>query len=126
MLVWSGTIHLLLWTDGYRSIPTIGWLFLAQAVTAFVLGASVVLVRHPVLAAGGALFLASTAIGLVWSAEWGLFGFQDSFGAPFATESLGVESGGAVALLLAGAVLWRVGRRRGAWASVRLPGCGSR
>ncbi|MGH8987258.1 MAG: hypothetical protein ACRDXC_01495 [Acidimicrobiales bacterium] len=112
MLVWSGAIHLQLWTDGYRSVPTIGWLFLFQAVTAFVLGAAVVVTRHPLAAAIGALFLVSTAIGLVWSAEWGLFGFQDSFGAPFAAESLGVEWGGAVALILAGYLGWRVGRRR--------------
>ncbi len=113
MLIWSGAIHLHLWTDGYRSIPTIGWLFLLQAITAFVLAAAVLVTRHPLIAAAGGVFLASTAIGLVWSVEWGLFDFQDSFTAPFATESLGVESAGVVALLLAGAVVRHARRRRG-------------
>lgn len=101
MLVWSGAIHLHLWTHGYRNIPTIGWLFLLQAITAFVLAALVLLYRGFVPAAVGAMFLASTIVGLVWSVEWGLFGFQDSFDAPFATQSLGVESAGAVVLLIA-------------------------
>ncbi len=122
MLVWSGAIHLHLWSAGYRSIPTIGWLFLFQAVSAFVLAASVLLTRRPVVAAAGALFLAATAIGLVWSVEWGLFDFQDSFGAPFATQSLGVETAGAVALAVAGAVIWRFGHRPGGRASGRSPG----
>lgn len=101
MVVWSGAIHLDLWTAGYRSLPTIGWLFLFQAVVAFVAGATVVVTRRVEAAAAGALLLASTAMGLVWSVEWGLFGFQDRYGAPFATESLGVESAGVVVLVIA-------------------------
>jgi hypothetical protein len=112
MLVWSGAIHLHLWTAGYSSIPTIGWLFLFQAVAAFVLASIVLITRHSVSATVAALFLGSTAMGLVWSAEWGLFGFQDSFSAPLATESLGVESAGAVVLILASALAWRGRRRR--------------
>lgn len=111
MLVWSGVIHLHLWMAGYRSIPTIGWLFLLQAVAAFVLAAVLVASRRLVAAAAGALFLASTAVGLVWSVEWGLFGFQDRFSAPFATESLGVEAAG-VAVLACACVLARGMRRR--------------
>lgn len=101
MIVWSGAIHLDLWNIGYGTVPTIGPLFLFQAITAFVLGALVLLVRRVALAVVGALFLASTAAGLVWSAEWGLFGFRDSFAAPFASESLGVEAAGVAVLVLA-------------------------
>lgn len=101
MIVWSGVIHLDLRSQGYSSIRTIGWLFLAQAITAFVLGAVVLITRRALAAAAGAVFLASTIGGLVWSVEWGLFGFQDSFSAPFATQSLGVEAAGAVVLLVA-------------------------
>lgn len=114
MLVWSGVIHIHLWTAGYRSIPVIGWLFLFQAIAAFVLGAVVLITRHPVPATIGALLLGSTAVGLVWSVEWGLFGFQDSFDAPLAMESLGVESAGAVVLILASVLAWRGRRRRDA------------
>jgi hypothetical protein len=101
MVVWSGAIHLDLWTAGYRSLPTIGWLFLFQAIAAFLVGATVVVTRRIEAAAAGALLLASTAMGLVWSVEWGLFGFRDSYRAPFATESLGVESAGVVVLVIA-------------------------
>jgi hypothetical protein len=112
LLVWSGAIHLHLWASGYKSVPTIGWLFLLQSISAFVLGATVLVTRHPVPAAAGALFLASTIGGLVWSVELSLFGFRDSFSAPFATESLGVESAGIVVLALASAVSWRSRLRR--------------
>lgn len=101
MVVWSGAIHLDLWSAGYRSLPTIGWLFLFQAITAFVVGPAVAVTRRVLAAGAGMLLLASTEIGLVWSVERGLFGFQDRYGAPFATESLGVESAGVVVLVVA-------------------------
>ncbi|MGH8995084.1 MAG: hypothetical protein ACRDYB_03465, partial [Acidimicrobiales bacterium] len=37
-LVATGAIHLDLYLTGYRSIPTIGWLFLLQVIAAFGLG----------------------------------------------------------------------------------------
>jgi hypothetical protein len=113
MLVWSGVIHLHLWASGYRTIPTIGWLFMLQALGAFVLGALVLITRHLLPAAAAALFMASTACGLIWSVEWGLFGFRDSFNSPFATESLGIEAAGA-GVLLVGCAL--VVRRHRTWA----------
>src|ERR1700693_4310591 len=47
LLFATGAIHLDLYLTGYRTIPTIGWLFLLQVVTAFGLGLAV-------LAIGGA------------------------------------------------------------------------
>src|ERR1700722_17356701 len=41
LLIATGAIHLDLYLTGYRSIPTIGWLFLFQVIAAFVLGAAV-------------------------------------------------------------------------------------
>jgi len=38
LLVATGAIHLDLYLTGYRSIPTIGWLFLLQVIAAFGLG----------------------------------------------------------------------------------------
>ena len=38
LLIASGAIHLDLYLTGYRSIPTIGWLFLLQIITAFAAG----------------------------------------------------------------------------------------
>jgi len=98
LIAWSGGIHLHLWQSGYRGISTIGPLFLLQAIAAFALALLVALTRRLVPAVLGAGFLASTIGGLVWSAEWGLFGFKDSFSAPFAQESLFVEMAGIVVL----------------------------
>ena len=35
LLIASGAIHLDLYLTGYRTIPTIGWLFLLQVIAAF-------------------------------------------------------------------------------------------
>lgn len=51
------------------------------------------------LAAAGVL--AGTATGLVISAEHGLFGFRDTWSAPYALTSLYEEIAGTVVLLLA-------------------------
>lgn len=39
LMVWSGVIHLQLWSDGYRSISVIGPLFLIQGVVGIALAA---------------------------------------------------------------------------------------
>src|SRR3984957_13379887 len=41
LLIATGAIHLDLYLTGYRTIPTIGWLFLLQVIAAFVLGLAV-------------------------------------------------------------------------------------
>ena len=41
LLAATAAIHLDLYLTGYRSIPTIGWLFLLQVITAFALAAAV-------------------------------------------------------------------------------------
>src|ERR1035441_10424894 len=43
LLIASGSIHLDLYLTGYRSIPTIGWLFLLPVIAAFCLSAAVLL-----------------------------------------------------------------------------------
>jgi hypothetical protein len=97
----TALIHLYLWADGYRHIPTIGPLFLAQGVAG--LGLAVALVGYPrialaVLAAG---FLLATIAGLLVSASAGLFGFMDTLDAPWASTSLAVEAAGAALLAVA-------------------------
>lgn len=98
-VAWSAWIHLDLWQNGYRQIPTIGTLFLLQTIAGFSLAAVVALTRRLLPALAGAAFLLSTLGGLIWSVEWGLFGFQDSFNAPFAGLALAVEIIGVVVLL---------------------------
>jgi hypothetical protein len=107
----TALIHLHLWTTGYRHIATIGPLFLLQAVAGFVLAVGLAVWHRWLVAAAGALFLLGTAAGLVVSTRYGLFGFKDSFGAPFATLALTLEIAGAV-ILGAAALLLRPGQDR--------------
>jgi hypothetical protein len=111
-LVASGLIHLHLHDHGYGGVPTIGPLFMMQAVVSFVLAAVVALWHRWFVAAAGALFLLATMGGLFASTWFGLFGFRDSLGAPYAGLSLVVEAAGAVVLGLAAVTLFATGRRR--------------
>jgi predicted lipoprotein with Yx(FWY)xxD motif len=76
LLIATGAIHLDLYLTGYRSIPTIGWLFLFQVIAAFVLGAAV-LASGARLAAAGAAFSLATLGGYLLSLWVGLFGFRE-------------------------------------------------
>ena len=77
LLVATAAIHLDLYLTGYRTIPTIGWLFLLQVITAFGLGAVVLASGSRLVAAAGAGFLLSTLGGYLLSLRFGLFGFRE-------------------------------------------------
>jgi predicted lipoprotein with Yx(FWY)xxD motif len=77
LLVASGAIHLDLYLTGYRSIPTIGALFLLQVIAAFVLAVAIVVTRHVLAAAAGAAFAIGTLGGYLLSLKVGLFGFTE-------------------------------------------------
>ena len=67
---------------GYRTIPTIGWLFLLQVIAAFALGLAVLDTRQarprqPARAAAGAGFALATLGGYLLSIAIGLFGFKE-------------------------------------------------
>ncbi len=53
LLVWSGVIHLQLWSDGYKDISVIGPLFLVQAIASIVLALALVVFRRLALLAAG-------------------------------------------------------------------------
>ena len=76
LLIATGAIHLDLYLTGYRTIPTIGWLFLLQVIAAFVLAAGV-LVGSRLAAAAGALFALSVLGGYLLSIWFGLFNFRE-------------------------------------------------
>jgi predicted lipoprotein with Yx(FWY)xxD motif len=76
LLAATGAIHLDLYLTGYRTIPTIGILFLLQIIAAFVLAAAV-LFGSRLAAAAGALFMLSTLGGYLLSIWFGLFGFRE-------------------------------------------------
>src|ERR1700755_1617629 len=54
LLVVSAGIHLDLYLTGYRSIPTIGWLFLVQVIAAFGLGLGVLVIPRRLAVVCGA------------------------------------------------------------------------
>jgi hypothetical protein len=100
LLAWIGYIHLHLWQEGYRQIPTDGPLFLLDAVTGFFLAAA--LLGWPraltgLLAAG---YTAATLGALIISLSVGLFGFRESISASFVTESLAIETVTVLVLLI--------------------------
>jgi predicted lipoprotein with Yx(FWY)xxD motif len=77
LLVATGAIHLDLYLTGYRTIPTIGWLFLLQVIAAFGLALAVGLLGSRLAAAAGALFALGTLGGYLLSIWFGLFGFRE-------------------------------------------------
>jgi predicted lipoprotein with Yx(FWY)xxD motif len=84
LLVATGAIHLDLYLTGYRSIPTIGWLFLLQVIAAFGLAAGILAsllsrsaAAYQLSSAAGALFALATLGGYLLSLRVGLFGFRE-------------------------------------------------
>ena len=83
LLIATAAIHLDLYVTGYRTIPTIGWLFLLQVIAAFGLGLTVLATpsRHVITvrlaAAAGAGFAVATLGGDLLSVWIGLFGFKE-------------------------------------------------
>jgi predicted lipoprotein with Yx(FWY)xxD motif len=77
LLIASGAIHLDLYLTGYRTIPTIGTLFLLQVIAAFVLAVAILVTGSRLAAAAGALFAVSTLGGYLLSLWVGLFGFTE-------------------------------------------------
>jgi predicted lipoprotein with Yx(FWY)xxD motif len=77
LLIAIAAIHLDLYVTGYRSIPTIGWLFLLQVIVAFALGLVVLATGSRLAAAAGAGFALATLGGYLLSVWIGLFGFKE-------------------------------------------------
>jgi predicted lipoprotein with Yx(FWY)xxD motif len=77
LLFATGAIHLDLYLTGYRTIPTIGWLFLLQLIAAFGLGAVVLVSSSRLVAATGGGFAIATLGGYLLSLRISLFGFRE-------------------------------------------------
>jgi predicted lipoprotein with Yx(FWY)xxD motif len=83
LLIATAAIHLDLYVTGYRTIPTIGWLFLLQVIAAFGLGLAVLAIPDRFItlsrlaAASGAGFALATLGGYLLSVWVGLFGFKE-------------------------------------------------
>ena len=105
--VGSGVIHLYLWGKqyGYRDIPTIGPLFLIQGIAAILIGLIVIVSRQVGVLLVGVVLLVASVIALVLAIEVGLFGFKDSWLAPYAWTTFYEEIAGGVLLLAAAGAL---------------------
>jgi predicted lipoprotein with Yx(FWY)xxD motif len=77
LLIATAAIHLDLYLTGYRTIPTIGWLFLLQVIVGFAAGLLVLATGSRLAAAFGAVFALSTLGGYLLSVQFGLFGFRE-------------------------------------------------
>jgi predicted lipoprotein with Yx(FWY)xxD motif len=77
LLAVSASIHLDLYLTGYRSIPTIGWLFLLQVIVGYVLTIAALVTRTWVAAAASAVFALTTLSAYLLAVWIGLFGFKE-------------------------------------------------
>jgi hypothetical protein len=92
LLAWIGTIHLHLWLEGYRQIPTDGPLFLLDAMAGLALAAVLLVWAAPLTGLLAAGYTASTLGALLTSLTVGLFGFRESISASFVAQSLVIET----------------------------------
>ncbi|HET7013358.1 MAG TPA: hypothetical protein VFI65_05590 [Streptosporangiaceae bacterium] len=77
LLAVTAAIHLDLYLTGYRTLPTIGPLFLFQVIAAFLLAAVVAATGNRLAAAAGAGFMIATLGGYLLTVWVGLFGFKE-------------------------------------------------
>jgi hypothetical protein len=91
LVIWLSYIHFHLWHDGYSHIATIGPLFLVQSIAGLLVGLLVIAIRRVWTALLGIGFALATMAGFLISVEHGLFGFTDSWAAPFAGLAFTVE-----------------------------------
>jgi predicted lipoprotein with Yx(FWY)xxD motif len=83
LLIATAAIHLDLYVTGYRTIPTIGWLFLLQVIVAFGLGFAVLaipsrfVISSRLAAGAGAGFALATLGGYLLTVWIGLFGYKE-------------------------------------------------
>jgi hypothetical protein len=112
--VGSGVLHLYLWGKqyGYRDIPTIGPLFLIQGIAAILIGLIVIVSRQVGVLLVAVALLVASVIALVLAIEVGLFGFRDSWLAPYAWTTFYEELAGGVLLLAAVGALCLSGEAR--------------
>jgi hypothetical protein len=120
-LVWSGVIHLRLWSAGYKDVHTIGPLFLVQGIGTILLALAIVALRWLVLLAAGAVAGVATAAGLLISVNFGLFGLTEKLSTDDATLSLAVEFTAAFVLVVAVCVLALAQSSRSARSSAPVP-----
>ena len=92
-LLAGGIVHLDLWNGGYRYIPRIGPLFLANFVGSIPLAVAVIGSRRAGISWAGIAFAAGSLVALILSRTVGLFGFTEMVWTPEAVKTLATELG---------------------------------
>jgi predicted lipoprotein with Yx(FWY)xxD motif len=113
LLIASAGVHLDLYATGYRTIPTIGWLFLIQVIAGLALGLVVLATGRRELAAAGALFALLTLGGYLLSVQVGLFGFRE------VRTTAGITAGLLEVLAFAPLAVLAVTQRAPIWCGLR-------
>ncbi len=105
----TGGVHLELWLwHGYRGIPTVGTLFLLNAISAAVIAIGLVWPGGWLFELTGLGYAATTLAAFLISVYRGLFGFIDTLhGTPQAVA--GISEAAAIVLLAAALLVPRVG-----------------
>jgi hypothetical protein len=110
-LLIGGIVHYKLWSSGYRYIPKIGPLFIANFVGSVALAAAVMVSRRATVAFAGVIFAAGSLTALVLSRTVGVFGFTETVWTTEALQTLASEIGAIVALGIALTMLIRMGHQ---------------
>src|SRR5215471_1074874 len=92
LLAWIGYIHLHLWLEGYRYIPTNGPLFLLDAIAGYGVATALLVWPAPLIGLLAIGYTTGTLGALLISLTVGLFGFHESIHASYVTLSLLIEA----------------------------------
>jgi hypothetical protein len=105
----TGAVHLELWLwHGYRGVPTVGTLFLLNAISAAVIAVGLIWPGGWLFELAGLGYAATTLAAFFISVYHGLFGFVDTLhGTPQAVA--GIAEVAAIVLLAAALVVPRAG-----------------
>lgn len=110
LLLAGGIIHYNLWSDGYRQIPNIGPLFLANFIISVVVAGAVIVSRRSSVAMAGMAFAGGSLVALVLSRTTGLLGFTERIWTADAINVLVSETGAILTLGVAVVLQLRSGR----------------
>ena len=110
LLLAGGIIHYNLWSDGYRQIPKIGPLLLANFIISIVVAGAVIVSRRASVALAGMAFAGGSLVALVLSRTSGLLGFTERIWTAEAINVVASETGAILTLGLAVILQIRSGR----------------
>jgi cytochrome b subunit of formate dehydrogenase len=107
LLAISGIIHLRLWFQAYRHVPTLDILFLLQVIAAFVLAIALIVVRHRLVVAAALALVLGTIAGYFLALTVGIFGFKDPGATGESNLVLAVEIAAVILLAITGWLMVR-------------------